>query len=242
MKFNIFLFSLAMGVAASHSVQAEPKNHNNWFIEGRYQASVYEGAGWNDKDTNTPGTASSKITSTSTNSRDKLNSAGLSFGRTFNASRTALSFSYENFGSSVWKTGQYISADGRTFDAAEFPMKMQNFMLELTHNYPLEGDNFIFALAGVGQSIIKTCNYSKTLGATASGCARDYRQENISARLGVGVGTQLNQSLQIIWLMQYSDYGKSVTALGYDPLPIGWNYFETSVNAVETSIRLRYLF
>ena len=42
---------------------------------------------------------------------------------------------YENFGSSVWKTGQYIAEDGRTFDAAEYPMKMQNFMLELTHNY-----------------------------------------------------------------------------------------------------------
>jgi hypothetical protein len=42
MKVIIFLFSLAMGLAASHSVQAEPKNHNNWFIEGRYQASVYE--------------------------------------------------------------------------------------------------------------------------------------------------------------------------------------------------------
>tara|TARA_X000000950_G_C13319962_1_gene420205 strand:- start:189 stop:428 length:240 start_codon:yes stop_codon:yes gene_type:complete len=24
-------------------------------------------------------------------------------------------------------------------------MKMQNFMLELTHNYPLNGDNFIFS-------------------------------------------------------------------------------------------------
>ena len=224
------------------SALAETQDKNSWFIEGRYQASVYEGAGWNDKDTNTPGTASSKITSTSTNSRDKLNSAGLSFGRTFNASRTALSFSYENFGSSVWKTGQYISADGRTFDAAEFPMKMHNFMLELTHSYPLDEDNFLFALAGVGQSVIKTCNYSKSRGGTATLCARDYRQENISARLGVGAGTQLNQSLQIIGLLQYSDYGKSVTALGYDPLPTGWNYFETSVNAIEASIRLRYLF
>ena len=224
------------------SALAETQDKNSWFIEGRYQASVYEGAGWNDKERNTPGSDSSKIKSTSTNSRDKLNSTGLLVGHTFNGNRTALGFAYENFGSSVWKTDQYISEDGRTFDTAKFPMKMQNFMLELTHTYPLEGDNFLLALAGVGQSIIKTCNFSKTRGATFSGCFRDYRQENISARLGVGAGTQLSQSLQIIGVLQYSDYGKSVTAVGYDPLPVGWNYFETSVNAIEASIRLRYHF
>ena len=224
------------------SALAETQDKNSWFIEGRYQASVYEGAGWNSKEHNTPGTDSSNIQSTSTNSRDKLNSTGLLIGHTFNGSRSALGLAYENFGASVWKTGQYIADDGRTFDAAEYPMKMQNFMLELTHNYPLDGDNFLFALAGVGQSVIKTCNYSKSRGGTATGCARDYRQENISARLGVGAGTQLSQSLQIIGVLQYSDYGKSVTATGYDPLPIGWNYFETSVNAIEASIRLRYLF
>jgi hypothetical protein len=224
------------------NADTKPNGQGNWFIEGRYQASVYEGAGWNDKEADTPGTSSSKIKSTSTNSRDKLNSTGLSIGHTFNGSRTALGFTYENFGSSVWNTGQYIAFDGRTFDAAEFPMKMQNFMLELTHTYPLEDNNFILALAGFGQSIIKTCNFSKSRGGTATGCLRDYRQENISARLGVGAGTQLNQSLQIIGVLQYSDYGKSVTAVGYDPLPVGWSYFETSVNAIEASIRLRYLF
>ena len=131
-----------------------------------------------------------------TNSQEKLNSTGFSIGRTFNESRTALGFNYENFGSSVWKSGQYTAKDGRTFDAAEFPMKMQNFMLELTHNYPLEDYNFIFALAGIGQAIIKTCNLSRTRnGVTEAGCIKDYRVENIGARLGVGAGTTLSKSL-----------------------------------------------
>ena len=133
--------------------------------------------------------------------------------------------------------------DGRTFDAAVFPMKMQNFMLELTHNYPLNEENFIFALAGVGQSVIKTCNFSKTLnGATASGCLKDYRVENISARLGVGAGTTLGDSLQIIGVLQYSDYGKSETATHYPSATNGWGFMETCVNAIEASIRLRYYF
>ena len=85
-----------------------------------------------------------------TNSQEKLNSTGFSIRRTLNESRTALGFNYENFGSSVWKSGQYKVKDHRTFDAAEFPIKVQNFMLELTHDYPLEYDNFIFALAGIG--------------------------------------------------------------------------------------------
>ena len=230
------------------SALAETQDKNSWFIEGRYQASVYEGAGWNSAEFETPGSDSSQLLSTNTNSRDKLNSTGLSIGRTFNESRTALGFTYENFGSSVWKSGQYTAKDGRTFDAAVFPMKMQNFMLELTHNYPLNRENFIFALAGVGQSVIKTCNFSKTLnGATASGCLKDYRVENISARLGVGAGTTLNKSIQIIGVLQYSDYGKAETATSYpgnwsDGSPYGWSYMETSVNAIEASIRLRYHF
>jgi len=31
------------------SALAETQDKNSWFIEGRYQASVYEGAGWNSK-------------------------------------------------------------------------------------------------------------------------------------------------------------------------------------------------
>ena len=84
------------------SALAETQGKNSWFIEGRYQASVYEGAGWNSREHNTPGTDSSNIQSTSTNSRDKLNSTGLLVGHTVNGNRTALGFTYENFGSSVW--------------------------------------------------------------------------------------------------------------------------------------------
>ena len=225
------------------SALAETQDKNSWFIEGRYQVSIYEGAGWNSAEYNTPGSDTAQIQSTSTNSRDKLISTGLSIGHTFNESRTALGFTYENFGSSVWKSGQYTAKDGRTFDAAEFPMKMQNFMLELTHNYPLEDDNFIFALAGIGQSVIKTCNFSRTRnGATAAGCLKDYRVENISGRLGFGAGTTLGKSLQIIGVLQYSDYGKAETATHYPSATNGWGFMETSVNAIEASIRLRYLF
>ena len=113
MMRNLFLLFALMPLMANADIQ--PNAQGNWFIEGRYQASVYEGAGWNSAEHDTPGTESSQLLSTNTNSRDKLNSTGVSIGRTFNASRTALGFTYENFGSSVWKSGQYTAKDGRTF-------------------------------------------------------------------------------------------------------------------------------
>ena len=49
-----FEITLLLFVAA-WSALADTANSNSWFIEGRYQASVYEGAGWNSKEHNTPG-------------------------------------------------------------------------------------------------------------------------------------------------------------------------------------------
>ena len=89
------------------SVLAETRDKNRWFIEGRYQASVCEDVGWNSAEHETPGSNSSHLLSTNTNSQDKLNSTGLSISRTFNENQTSLGFAYENFESSVWKSGQH---------------------------------------------------------------------------------------------------------------------------------------
>ena len=65
-------------------------------------------------------------------------------------------------------------------------------------------------------------------------------------RLGGGVDVNLTQSLQLIGILQYSDYGKAETVGHNAGTSVGVTYaagiFETDVNAVEASIRLRYHF
>jgi opacity protein-like surface antigen len=229
------------------SALAETQDKNSWFIEGRYQASLYEGTGWSSSEYDTPGSASTQIQSASSESRDKLNSAGFAVGYLINGGNTSIGVGYENFGSSVWKTGQFTAKDGRVFDSSEYPMTMRNFMIEVTHTYPLEKDRFAFALAGIGQAIIKTSGFAKTLsGARVSGQIYDRQVENISARLGGGMGLNLAQSLQLIGVLQYSNYGQSETVghfagnNGIRDYDMG--IFKTDVNAIEASIRLRYHF
>ena len=246
--FIVFAFEIALLLfVAAWSALADTENSNNWFIEGRYQASLYEGTGWSSSEYDTPGSESSQIQSATSESRDKLNSAGFAVGYLINGGNTSIGLGYENFGSSVWKTGQFTAKDGRVFDSSEYPMTMRNFMIEVTHTYPLEKDRFAFALAGIGQAIIKTSGFAKTLsGARVAGQVYDRQVENISARLGGGMGVNLAQSTQLIGVLQYSNYGQSETVghfagnNGIRDYDMG--IFKTDVNAVEASIRLRYLF
>ena len=135
--FLVCAFEIALLLfVAAWSAFADAKNSNSWFIEGRYQVSLYEGTGWSSSEYDTPGSSSSQIQSASSETRDKLNSAGFAFGYLINGGNTAVGLGYENFGSSVWKTGQFTAKDGRIFDSSEYPMTMRNFMIEVTHTYP----------------------------------------------------------------------------------------------------------
>ena len=103
MKFPIFFVSSAIGLAALHSVQAESKNQKDWFVEARYQGSLYEGNVWKSSEYDTPGATSSQFQTTSHESRDNLTFVGLSIGYNLFDRNTSISIGYENFGSSVWK-------------------------------------------------------------------------------------------------------------------------------------------
>ena len=79
--FIVFAFEIALLLfVAAWSALADTENSNNWFIEGRYQASLYEGTGWSSSEYDTPGSESSQIQSATSESRDKLNSAGFAVG------------------------------------------------------------------------------------------------------------------------------------------------------------------
>ena len=54
-EFVLILFFVAW------SALAETQGKNSWFIEGRYQASVYEGTGWKSAEYDTLGSSTSQI-------------------------------------------------------------------------------------------------------------------------------------------------------------------------------------
>ena len=81
--FIVCAFEIALLLfVAAWSAFADNENSNSWFIEGRYQASLYEGNGWKENEVDTGGASSNIITATS-EKRNKLNSSGIAVGRTF---------------------------------------------------------------------------------------------------------------------------------------------------------------
>ena len=62
------------------SALAETQDKNSWFIEARYQGSLFEGNGWKSSEYDTPGSSSTQFQTTSSEQRDSLTSAGLSVG------------------------------------------------------------------------------------------------------------------------------------------------------------------
>ena len=160
---------------------------------------------------------------------------------------TSVSIGYENFGLSIRKTDQFTAKDGGVSDSSKHPMTMHNFMIGMTQFYPISENKFIIALAGVGQAVIKTTGFAKTFsGVRFAGQIQDRQVENFTKRLGAGMDFNLNNSVQLIGLLQYSDYGRAETVGHLAGTSVGVTYnagiVETDVNAIEASIRLRYRF
>ena len=109
---------------------------------------------------------------------------------------------------------------------------MTNIMLELSQNYPMGDKWFLTALAGVGQSTIKTERY--TVAGTAYGTGIE--TNHTSTRFGAGAGYQLSEKAKIIAMVQRSDYGKSEVKSTEGTM------FEVEAVATEVGIRLRVSF
>ena len=220
------------------SALAETQDKNSWFIEGRYQASLYEGNGWKENEVDLAGASSNMITATS-EKRNKLNSSGIAVGRTFLDKKVGISLTYEKFASSTWSSGNFVSRDGRTFDYARYPMKMHHFMLETSYSHPIKETLSFISLIGLGQAHIKTDGAAKAIsGVETSGITQERIVTNLSMRLGAGLLKNISRNLDMTGILQYSDYGYAETYC----CVTGTETFETEVTAVEASIRLRYHF
>ena len=160
---------------------------------------------------------------------------------------TSVSIGYENFGLSIRKTDQFTAKDGGVSDSSKHPMTMHNFMIGMTQFYPISENKFIIALAGAGQAVIETTGFAKIFSSMRfAGRIQDRQVKNFTKRIGAGMGLNLNHSLELIDLLQYSDYGRAGTVGHVAGISVGVacdvGIVETDVNAVEASIRLRYRF
>ena len=234
-RLLLLLFTLLPLMA---NADTDANSEENWFVEGRYQKSLYQGNGWKENEVDTGGASSNIITATA-EKRDKLNSSGIAVGRTFHKNKVGLSLTYEKFASSTWSSGNFVSRDGRTFDYARYPMKMHHFMLETSYSHPINETLSFISLVGLGQAHIKTDGLAKAIsGAETSGITQARMVTNLSKRVGTGLQKNISRNLDVIGLLQYSDYGYAETYC----CVIGNETFETEVTAVEASIRLRYHF
>jgi opacity protein-like surface antigen len=230
-KANLLKFSaialLSVVLMAPQIAKSDNHAESPWFAELKYQKSIDEDAGWKDHDT-----ASTKVVSTVGEEWDGIDSYGFAFGYTLENGNTNLSLGYENFGTSKWKATSFTNQAGSSFNNLISPMKMTNIMLELSQNYPMGDKWFLTALAGVGQSTIKTERY--TVAGTAYGTGIE--TNHTSTRFGAGAGYQLSEKAKIIAMVQRSDYGKSEVKSTEGTM------FEVEAVATEVGIRLRVSF
>jgi len=234
-KLLVLLFALLPLMA---NADTQPNVRGNWFVEGRYQKSLYLGNGWTENEVDLGGASNNMISATS-EKRDELNASGLAVGHNFINDKVSLSLAYEKFASSIWSAGNYVSRDGRTFDSAHYPMKMHHFIAEISYNQAISDSTSIVYMGGLGQANIKTDSYTKAIsGASATGSIAEKYVRNFSKRIGIGLTNSISTKFDIIGLLQYSDYGDAKTRCCNETSET----FDTEVTAIEAGIRLRYHF
>ena len=222
---------LALFISAANVQENQNEGgQKSWFVEGRYQKSISESEGFNDKDT-----SNSKVVSATGEKWDNLDSTGIAIGKFFDDGNISLSIGYENFGT-VNKT--YTTAtqqNGTVISNVILPMEISNMMVEFGYNIPISDDMFVMGLAGFGQAKINSKKYSAG-GTAGQGAAKEVK--NTSTRIGVGFGYNISPTTAIIGVVQKSDYGNAEVLAGSAPRTV----FASEVNATEASVRLRVAF
>ncbi|MDA9194267.1 hypothetical protein N9P08_03395 [Alphaproteobacteria bacterium] len=231
---NTLILSVML-LTAPHLAFADAQNDGgltlkSWFVEGRYQKSLYETDGFNDAATD-----NTRIVSATGESWDNLDSTGVAIGRYFNDGKASLSLGYDKFGTVNKKFATVTAAAGVNNDVV-LPMDVSNIMFELSYNVPISADMFAIGLIGLGQSTISSKQFS--IGAaTGQGVAKEVK--NTSSRFGLGLGYNVSEKVQIIALAQSSKYGDSEVNTNTAANPVA---FTSEVGAIEASIRIRLAF
>ena len=232
---NILILSVML-LTAPQLALADDQNDGglalkSWFVEGKYQKSLSEVDGFNDAATD-----NTRIVSGTGESLDNLDSTGVAIGRYFNDGKASLSLGYDKFGTVNKKFATATAVSGAVSNDVVLPMDVSNIMFELSYNVPISADMFAIGLIGLGQSTISSKQFS--IGATTGlGVAKEVK--NTSSRVGLGLGYNVSEKVQIIALAQSSKYGDAEVNTRTAASP---QAFTNEVGAIEASIRIRLAF
>ena len=135
---------LALFISAANAQENQNEGaQKTWFVEGRYQKSISESEGFNDKDT-----SNSKVVSATGEKWDNLDSTGIAIGKFFDDGNISLSIGYENFGTVNKTHATLTQQNGTVVSNVVLPMDITNMMIEFGYNIPISENVFVMGLAG----------------------------------------------------------------------------------------------
>lgn len=208
---------------------AETSGASGWFAELRYQKSFSEGATSSDS-----GTGNLNIASSVGTKWKSLDSIGGAVGYQYSNGATAFSLGYDNLGTSTYQATSFTNRGGTTFSNVNLPVKTTNLMLELTHKLPINENFYGIGILGIGQAKHNSKPFTAT-GASNLGVGQSVSVT--STRFGFGVGYKLSDTVELMSVVQKSDYGDADIRASASTTPT-----KIEVSATEASIRLRYVF
>ena len=235
MKLLTKLFTLALllpaySFADGHSAEEE-HDKNVWYAELRYTNIFSADASLDD-----PDTSGSKVISTPGSGAEGSSSMGISLGKQINEN-TGITIAYEK--SDIdYEAGAAVRQDGQVFDYLNSSVDMQVIMIEAEYKKPITEKASWLVFAGLGYTMfdVKDEAMAGSLSNTPFTDGQPSDNSDTATRIGIGGTYSISDEVELIALVQISNYGKVKQHLN-DGTSV-----EYDVDGTETALRLRYSF
>ena len=214
----------------------------DWMMDLRYNYAVMSDTSGSD-----PNTDLADFTSSfNGDGIEGESSFGIGIGKSFGD--MSVSLAYESMSGETDVSGTTLG-DGTLLNAGKEAFDMENFMLELGLNSGLTESIALVGMVGLGVTSFDN-EANRISGLVANGAAVGAAQANagnvgsssddISMRIGGGVEFKFAETVSLLTLLQYTNYGSYESALQADDGTI--RKADVDVEATELSMRLRFMF
>jgi opacity protein-like surface antigen len=163
---------------------------------------------------------------------------GIAFGKRFD--NVGISLAYEP-ASYDYDAAGTVQADGSVFTQFSAPIDMDTWMLELDYSIDMSDSVAFNLLAGIGSTEFDTGTVSPVSvdnSAPGSQATDAVTNSDTSIRFGAGVTYSFSETVALITLLQYTDYGTANMQIT-DGQTTVTNF---DVEATQLSMRLRFMF
>ena len=214
----------------------------DWMMDLRYNYAMMSDSSGSDPNTD----LTDSVTSFNGDGIEGESSFGIAVGKSFGD--MSVSLAYESMSGEMDLSGTTLR-DGTLINSGKEAFDMENFMLELGLNNGLTESVALVGVVGLGiTSFDNEANRNSGLVAngTAVGAAAanagnvGSSSDDISMRIGGGVEFKFAETVSLLTLLQYTNYGSYESALQADDGTIRKS--DADVEATELSMRLRFMF